>query len=25
TGAQDFFERLGYRCDELIFMEKWLD
>jgi ribosomal protein S18 acetylase RimI-like enzyme len=25
TGAQDFFERLGYRRDDLIFMEKWLD
>ncbi|GIW33489.1 GNAT family acetyltransferase [Meiothermus sp.] len=24
SGAQDFFERLGYRRDELIFMEKWL-
>jgi ribosomal protein S18 acetylase RimI-like enzyme len=24
AGAQDFFERLGYRRDDLVFMEKWL-
>jgi ribosomal protein S18 acetylase RimI-like enzyme len=24
AGVQTFYERLGYRVDELIFMEKWL-